>query len=663
MKRHKNPTIVSCLLLLLLWVPSANAEWQEHGIPVCTAAGHQNNESVVIIPDGAGGSIIVWEDERSGESDIYAQRVDALGVPQWAPNGIPVCTAATVQQNPIAVPDGNGGAVIVWEDYRNHTAEDGRVELWAQRIAASGGIHWDADGKRIYTYPDEKNQHADIITDGNGGAIVVWERRELSQSRTYCQRIDRNGNKVWINPDTGEIYKDWEAKRIVSGGKDPKITTDGAGGAIIVWPGNEQILVQRVLSNGSSAWPYGGTPITTKSAGSSPQRDFPTLISDGAGGAIITYTDDRSGDMDIYAQRIDSNHNILWTENGVLVCGAGGNQTSPVISSDGAGGAIISWIDMRSESHGDIYIRKITSSGSPHWPTNGVPICTVAGIQYSHGHIADGNGGAIVTWYDWRYGSWGIYAQNVNTSGAVQWMTDGIPIYIVYSSERKKPVLISDGVGGAIFAWEDERSGNFDIYADRINAQGSRPVATLLRYYSAELEAGCITVNWNLLEAGKDMEFFILRDAGSETFKEISMPQISREGLSFEFRDKECEPENTYSYRVDVSDENGRRVLFETRPIPIPALPLTLYQNHPNPFNPSTTIKYYLPGKCHVTLDIYDISGRKIARLIDRNQPKGHFDLKWNGRDNKGNPASSGIYFYSLKAGKETVSKKMILLR
>jgi flagellar hook assembly protein FlgD len=90
---------------------------------------------------------------------------------------------------------------------------------------------------------------------------------------------------------------------------------------------------------------------------------------------------------------------------------------------------------------------------------------------------------------------------------------------------------------------------------------------------------------------------------------------------------------------------------------------LTLYQNHPNPFNPSTVIRYYLPERGHVVLDVYDTSGRRVVRLVDGERDKGMHHADWSGADARGIPVASGVYFYRLSAGKETISRKMILMR
>ncbi len=81
-----------------------------------------------------------------------------------------------------------------------------------------------------------------------------------------------------------------------------------------------------------------------------------------------------------------------------------------------------------------------------------------------------------------------------------------------------------------------------------------------------------------------------------------------------------------------------------------------LYQNYPNPFNPSTHISFFIPKAEKVRLEIYNILGAKVAVLANRNFKAGHHQLSWHAADN-----ASGIYFYKLTAGNESITKKMLL--
>jgi hypothetical protein len=90
---------------------------------------------------------------------------------------------------------------------------------------------------------------------------------------------------------------------------------------------------------------------------------------------------------------------------------------------------------------------------------------------------------------------------------------------------------------------------------------------------------------------------------------------------------------------------------------------LTLNQNYPNPFNPQTTMAFGLPQKSIVRLDIYDLLGRKIARIVDGELDAGQHSITWDGRDSDGNSVSSGIYFYRLVTDYGVKQAKMTLLK
>ena len=85
--------------------------------------------------------------------------------------------------------------------------------------------------------------------------------------------------------------------------------------------------------------------------------------------------------------------------------------------------------------------------------------------------------------------------------------------------------------------------------------------------------------------------------------------------------------------------------------------------NYPNPFNPSTEISYKLDYNSYVTISIYDVRGYHIRKLFNKNLSAGKYFVKWDGRDDRGEEVSAGMYIYSLQSNDRIQSKKMILLR
>ncbi|SYZ74783.1 exported hypothetical protein [Candidatus Zixiibacteriota bacterium] len=88
-----------------------------------------------------------------------------------------------------------------------------------------------------------------------------------------------------------------------------------------------------------------------------------------------------------------------------------------------------------------------------------------------------------------------------------------------------------------------------------------------------------------------------------------------------------------------------------------------LAQNRPNPFNPVTTIRYAVPAPGHVSLEVFDLLGRKVRTLVDDMKSAGIYRIEWDGRDEGNQPVSSGVYFYKLRAGSVIQTRKMLLLK
>ncbi|TFH64068.1 MAG: T9SS type A sorting domain-containing protein, partial [Candidatus Zixiibacteriota bacterium] len=88
-----------------------------------------------------------------------------------------------------------------------------------------------------------------------------------------------------------------------------------------------------------------------------------------------------------------------------------------------------------------------------------------------------------------------------------------------------------------------------------------------------------------------------------------------------------------------------------------------LAQNYPNPFNPGTSIEFSLPVASRATVDVYNVIGERVTTLLDRFLPAGRYSINWDGANTDGKPVSSGMYFYRLKAGEFTDTKKMMLVK
>lgn len=906
-------------VLISISTPYAYAVWLENGTPVCWELGHQQCPHTV--EDGAGGAFMVWEDARTGINDIYAQRVSASGVVLWASSGVAVCTASGDQLRPTMVPDDAGGVIIVWYDRRSGSHYD----AYAQRLDSSGNILWAVNGVPLCTAAGDQLRTVPV-SDGAGGAIVSWYDGRSGTYDVYAQRIDPSGSVSWaangVPVCTATGNQEW-----------PQITSDEAGGAIITWydsrGGDYDIYAQRLNGSGTALWTSSGVEL----CGASGDQIVRTIVSGGGGGgAVVFWEDYRDGNLDIYGQKVDADGGAIWTADGIAVCTASGDQDWPTAVIDGAGGAIVAWRDFRTPSNDrDLYIQKVGYDGTLYWESDGKPMCVAAYLQQNIHMIPDGAGGVLATWRDQRWGTnFGshIYAQGFSSYGDPYLELDG---EVVSARELSQSLghLAPAGEGKAIVVWYDNQAyydpypvwfDNYDIYAllvdygdvqppvddeapvilavddvprdqgGRISIQwaasdfdvqpelritrytmwrrlplaetplalaetdslssfgtskGDRPfflgadvpvgtdvpayrfdaaggdyaweyineapamgyenyaltveslydsmagntgwqyfmvvaheatpgvfyesdvdsgysvdnlspyppvgltavpmgppenlilswdpntdpdisfyrvyrdedveflpapenllietadteaadpewgmatmfsyrvaavdvhgnegpsslitpdqfIATLLQSFSALLGNRSVTVSWQLSMIDDGALFRVLRSVESDgEFIELPSVEISRDGLSFEFIDRDLSPGTDYTYRVELTIGSASSVLFETDRVSVPPASLALYQNHPNPFNPATTIRYLLPSAGHVKLSVYDVTGRLVTTLVDGTIPEGEHLVTWNGTAGSSG-ASSGVYFYRLDYDRESITKKMILLR
>ncbi len=648
----RSPLTFALILISALPASEAVAGWVYGGAPVCTAAGAQTQPAIV--QDDRGGAIIAWIDGRNGSFDIYAQRIDARGDARWTNAGERICTASTLSFR--LVSDMRGGAIVVWEEARL-----GSADIFAQRIDSSGLLGWASGGVPVCVASGEQSSPS-AESDLEGGAFIAWtDFRGGSRSDIYAQRIDADGMPRWAANGVALCAA-------ASDQTDSRIVPMSDGGAIAAWRDLRSglqwdIYAQRVLGAGTPAWTIDGIAVCL-AAGH--KRAF-ELAPDGANGAIAAWSDQRSGAADIYAQRISAAGDTLWPADGACVCSAGYGQTNARVVPDQEGGAIIVWEDCRHDYYlPDIYAQRFTGSGLPVWEENGVPLCTEKGGQYRPRIAGDGGGGAIAAWVDDRYYEiagqpYDIFAARVLPGGERPWAHYAGRICTMPESQDHLQIVPA-AAGGAIAAWTDYRGADADIYAQRLDADGN-PTATSLHGFSVSVNEGTIEVVWSLSRLDEGASFRVSRSRGlSDDFGELSAA-ITASGLSFSFIDREVDPGASYRYRVAVIVGDEPTTLFETGEIAVPTPRFALLGNHPNPFNPSTTIRYSISAECRVTLAVHDVSGKRVRSLFSGVRAPGTHAAEWDGADASGRPAASGVYYCVLAAGKFSRARVMILLR
>lgn len=480
---------ILCPFLVLLTFSGVQAQWVEDGAPLCDVENDQYMPNP--IADGNGGAFVVWEDYRP-TNGIFIQRIDAYGNILWAADGNRISIYGGYY--PKGVLDGAGGVIVTWSDSRY-----GDSDVFAQRVDGNGNPLWLANGVPICVATNSQGG-INIVSDGNGGAILSWadSRFGFGDRRVYAQRIDSSGNVQWAL--NGVLVSD-----AVGEEDEHAMALDDIGYAIIVWKDRRvgssgDIYAQKISPDGTLHWTSSGKAICTDAA----NQGNPGVISDGNGGVIFAWQDYRGLNYDIYAQRVGFYGNAFWPTDGIPICEEPLNQTEPVMVFDGNNGATIAWLDARNGDT-DIYAQRVTGGGALLWASEGVPVCTTAVELYWLKYTSDGAGGIILVWEDDRndpyYNGSDVYAQRINSSGIISWGAEGFPVTRA-DGEQSHEWVTTDGDGGAIICWDDMRPGTDaqDSYMQRVTKDGywgyPCPFVTEVTDVPKD-QGGLVTVTWD----------------------------------------------------------------------------------------------------------------------------------------------------------------------
>lgn len=546
-----------------------------------------------------------------------------------------------------------------------------------------------------------------MVKDGNGGAFIVWDdlREGYSNPKIFAQHLDKNGYATWAANGV-------EVSPPGIGQTLPQVAPVGDGGIIISWEEDNRdsipvfggtspaIFAQRISPHGIRMWGDSALQI----AGPFPFQLFyaqgiPTAcVSDGFGGAYVSWADLNHGFQDLIVTRIDSSGNVRWSSsaqngfNGSALPIAGYAHLH--LLQNGTTGVILAWTDVRNgfTTGISLFAQRLDSSGARLWDTMGVALAPKPSYlqqQTNEVLVSDNAGGAIYAWEQWFSGSSPhAYAGHINASGTLTWISAsdslGVLVDSVGSSGRENISMISGGNGTALLTWTD--GANY-AYVQKIAYDGSLPWGAYPASITANTSGEVLTTDDNggaIAAWGQGLQngvnIFAQRVNGSgQTI--WSNPTYGTSGNPVS-----TTPSTFQGHPVIVSDDAGGAIVawYDLRASsyggpydiyaqhissngnvtkvnkPNAGMPteFSLSQNYPNPFNPSTVISYQLPASSQVTLRVYDMLGREIATLVNDRENAGSHSAKFDG-----SRLASGVYFYRLVAGNYVATKKMALLK
>jgi hypothetical protein len=358
--------------------------------------------------DAAGNFVIVWYDFRNANWDIYFQRYNDAGIALGVNTKVNDDTQDASQEHPSISMDAAGNFVIVWDDYRNNN-----YDIYYQRYTSTGGalgvntkvnddvdsvkqwdpsISMDAAGNFVIVWIDERNADRDIyyqrysstgaalgvntivnddagnadqiapsiLIDVTGNFVIVWHDFRDTNWDIYFQRFTSTGTTLGVNTkvndDAGTEFQFY-----------PSISMDVVGNFVIAWQDfrniNWDIYYQRYTSTGAAL----GVNIKVNDDAGSMHQKVPSISMEGVGNFVVVWIDNRYGqtNSDIIGQRYFSSGNPNGGNYRVVADGPNYGETSPVVCADNLS-IIFSWQDNRRSEGWDIYAKIVS------WNWNGV---------------------------------------------------------------------------------------------------------------------------------------------------------------------------------------------------------------------------------------------------------------------------------------------------
>ncbi len=573
-------------------------DWRPDSSRLCVGSVEGLRQNV--LADGAGGAFVGWVDGRAGDADIYLQRFVSTGAvaPEWPAGGLPVCRAALSQYGLDLAGDGAGGVFLVWEDFRQGRAGD----IYAQHVTASGVPvpGWPEGGRAVCTDPAEQSSPR-LAADGSGGIYVVWQDRRGGTLDLFAQHLGADGALVPGWPTDGAELAGGPGHEVA-----PGFYGDSLGHATVVWrseggSSGTSLEAAALLPSTTPAAGWPPAPITL--AQSADEISDPVVVSGGEDASLIVWSQRQGGQATLRAQRLTGSLTVApgWPAEGLVLCASAVGRNAPAVLADGAGGAMVAWEDFRSDGSSHIYAQRIVASGerAPGWDANGMAVCTSAGFQYAPALAADGSGGAIVTWAD-------------DASSALAGYVSVAP---ANPAGRLRLVEATARPAHAHIVWRFETG-----------------IATKLLVYRREVNA-----DWQLI--------------GTVTPDDSGRVVVD---------DRQAPEGQSVQYRLTWVGED-LVVSFEPVTLQIPRAPdrLALHRAWLTASHNTIAVSLALPRGPAAALELLDVTGRRVASLSLAGLEPGEQTVPFStpGR------LASGVYFMRLQQGAQARVAKFVVVR
>lgn len=629
---------------------------------IVDTSGEQDLPKSVSCPDGS--TYISWFDSRGGSYAVYMQRLNADGVKLWGSQGL------LISNNPQSTSlvdydltcDAANNAIVAFTDMRS-----GDLDVFAYKISPSGEFLWGANGVTLSSGTGyEANPTVAATTDGN--VVVVWIYA-VNPYKIYLQKIDPTGAKLW--GATAISYGS-----ATEGYNNPIVVPSDNGSVIVshkVTTGNfpaqtVKLAAQKFNSVGAPQWGTGG--VWVQNLGKVMAFTAQFAAPDGANGVVIAWHDDRNSInlQSSWVQRVKSDGTLAFPANGAE-CATTGNihkwnpRAGKLTDSEEV---MVFWRFTNSDQNQDgLAVQKFNATGVRQFTDDGIILRQMTGTANIIGYdLATLSNSSYIVYNVGNVSGLDNTVQGlmISSSGSNVWGNTIALSSLVSNKGRLQ--IVSDISGAGLAFWTDERVGD-GVYGQKINTNGTlgnQIVPVELNNFSASVNGNSVLLEWSTATETNNAGFSIERKSDNGNWMrvgEVSGAGTSTSVINYSFTDKNL-VSGKYNYRLIQTDIDGTTKIYDLLNEVLVGVPekIELNQNFPNPFNPSTVIRFALPVSGMVSLKVLNTMGEEVATLVNETKEAGNYEVKFDATN-----ITSGIYFYTLTSGEFTITKKLLLMK
>ena len=447
-------------LVSLVSIPAVlHAGWSSDpavNLSVADAASDQAQPKLSPTPDG--GVWVSWFDGIGTGYDVRVQKLDAMGDEVLVHNGELVADRgfSSTQDYGLAT-EASGDALLAFRDDRF-----AGIQITAARIAVSGATLWGPTGVQLTSTTDFVAAPG-IAGTSDGGAVVAWTQ----ENATRVMKLDGLGFPVWpgdvvLAPGTGS----YSFNDIRADGNDVIVSiTHETGG----FGSPRHLLAQKIGPDGSLLW--GASPVAVFDGGSLQFGNFPDFVGDGAGGGVFSWYDTSTLDLQCYVQRILSDGSEAFPHDGVAVStNTSRDRTGPSAVFDAVDGSVVVFWTEETTSTNGVYGQRVDVGGNRIWGADGVVVEALSTDDVTQVRAVQLATGTFAFWSQApSFGTNVLLGARVDAGGTVDLMP-----FDVASTPSSKSRLAAVAAGDqAILAWSDDRVDSGDVLAQNVNDDGS----------------------------------------------------------------------------------------------------------------------------------------------------------------------------------------------